>query len=371
VRPPHLYIHVPFCARRCSYCDFAIAVRSQVPLHDYLAGVAIELDRRYPPGDDWSLDTLYLGGGTPSRLGGDGVARLLDLVRARVQLAEGAEVTIEANPEDISLESVETWRAAGVNRLSIGAQSFDNGVLEWMHRTHTADDTRRAVEAARSGGIDNFSLDLIFALPKRLGRSWQTDVETILSLEPAHLSLYGLTVEPGTPLARWVSRGDCAEADEAVYEAEFLWAHDAAVSAGYEHYEVSNFARPGARSRHNSSYWAGVSYAALGPSAHEFDGTTRRWNNPEYAAWLRALYNGLDPVAGAEALTAENRLAERTYLELRTADGARLQSTDESVVGPWIDQGWARRDAARLTLTPRGWLRLDTLAADLTYARSR
>jgi oxygen-independent coproporphyrinogen-3 oxidase len=372
VRPRHLYVHVPFCGRRCSYCDFAIAVRPRVPADEYLDGVCVELDRRYPPGLPWSVDTIYLGGGTPSRLGGEGVARLLDLLRARVEPATDAEITIETNPEDVTAASVAQWSAAGVTRLSIGAQSFNGDVLAWMHRTHTADDTRRAIDTARDGGLTNLSLDLIFALPSGLQRSWSADLDAALALGPAHLSLYGLTVEPATPLARWVERGEVTEAGEDAYESEFLLAHEIAVAAGYEHYEVSNFARPGARSRHNSSYWSGVAYAGLGPAAHEFDGEgTRRWNTPEYTTWLRTLRVGGDPGAGEERLTADNKLAERTYLELRTADGAVLDAMDEPVVAAWVDQGWARRDAGRVTLTPRGWLRLDSLAADLTYARSR
>jgi oxygen-independent coproporphyrinogen-3 oxidase len=364
-------VHVPFCGRRCSYCDFSIAVRPAVPADEYLDGVCVELDRRYPPGDPWTVDTIYLGGGTPSRLGGAGVARLLDLLRARIEPAPDAEVTIEANPEDVTTDAVAQWTAAGVTRLSLGAQSFDDRVLAWMHRTHTADDTHRAVDIARAGGLTNLSVDLIFALPADLDRSWSADLDAALALDPAHLSLYGLTVEPATPLARWVERGEVSEAGEDAYETEFLLAHEIAVAAGYEHYEVSNFARPGARSRHNTSYWSGVAYAGIGPSAHEFDGETRRWNTPEYTAWLRTLRVGGDPSVGEERLTADNRIAERTYLELRTSDGAVLDPMDETVVTAWIDQGWARRAAGRLTLTPRGWLRLDTLAADLTYARSR
>jgi oxygen-independent coproporphyrinogen-3 oxidase len=364
-------VHVPFCGRRCSYCDFSIAVRPAVPADEYLDGICVELDRRYPPGLPWTVETIYLGGGTPSRLGGDGVARLLYLVRARIEPAADAEITIEANPEDVTADAVRRWMTAGVTRLSIGAQSFDDQVLAWMHRTHTAADTLRAIELARTGGLTNLSLDLIFALPAGLNRSWSTDLDTALALSPSHLSLYGLTVESATPLARWVQRGEVHEAGEDVYESEFLLAHETVVAAGYEHYEVSNFARPGARSRHNASYWSGVAYAGLGPAAHEFDGETRRWNTPEYTTWLRTLRVGGDPGAGEERLTVDNRIAERTYLELRTADGAVLDPLDETVVTAWVDQGWARRDADRLRLTPRGWLRLDSLAADLTYARSR
>jgi oxygen-independent coproporphyrinogen III oxidase len=372
VNPRHVYIHVPFCARRCAYCDFAIAVRKHVPVEEYVAGTASELELRFPTSQPWVADTLYFGGGTPSRLGGAGIARLLERVRDRVTLAPGAEVTLEANPEDIDLESVRQWRDAGVNRLSIGSQSFDDDVLRWMHRTHDSSAIRRAVEAARAGGIDNYSLDLIFALPPELDRSWERDVSEALALEPSHLSLYGLTVEPATPLARWRERGSASDAPEESYEREFLHAHDALSAAGLEHYEVSNFGHPGRRARHNSAYWTGASYAGLGPSAHEFDGVTRRWNVAPYSEWQRRVAAGQDPLDGQERLDEANRAAEQVYLGLRTDSGLRLCGTEFSRVQPWIEAGWGNLTGdGRLVLTPLGWLRLDTLAADLTATRSR
>ncbi|HEY4129695.1 MAG TPA: radical SAM family heme chaperone HemW, partial [Gemmatimonadaceae bacterium] len=311
--PRHVYVHVPFCGRRCSYCDFSIAVRRVVPVDEYLAALAAELRVRFPEQAHWPIDTLYFGGGTPSRLGADGVARMLDTMRQRVEIAADAEVTLEANPEDITREAVATWRSAGVNRLSIGVQSFDEETLKWMHRTHDAAAISHAVDAARAGGIDNFSLDLIFALPHeatRVARSWSRDVDLALQLEPSHLSLYGLTIEPHTPLGRWESRGEVAESPEEQYETEFLLAHDALTAAGLEHYEVSNFGRPGMHARHNSSYWRHVAYAGLGPSAHEFDGATRRWNVTAYSDWLTRLGERRDPMGERETLTASNRVAE-------------------------------------------------------------
>lgn len=369
--PRHVYVHVPFCARRCSYCDFSIAVRSAVPADDYLRGLGAELDRRFAGGEPWVLDTLYFGGGTPSRLGaalGDAVA----LVRRRAALAPGAEVTIEANPEDVTRDAVDAWRDAGVNRVSLGSQSFDDAVLRWMHRTHDASAIARAVDTLRAAGIENVSLDLIFALPPELERDWPRDVAAALALQPAHLSLYGLTIEPATPLGRWSARGAVHEAPEERYESEFLSAHRAAHEAGLEHYEVSNFALPGLRSRHNSAYWTDAPYIGLGPSAHGFDGAERRWNVAAYTAWLAAVDAGNDPVAGSERLTEENRIAESVYLGLRSLGGLRLRGPEIAHVAPWIDAGWGAVDAAgRLTLTPTGWLRLDALAADLTAFRSR
>jgi oxygen-independent coproporphyrinogen III oxidase len=376
MRPRHVYVHVPFCARRCAYCDFAIAVRSRVPVDEYVGALAGELALRVgPPGprrDEWRLDTLYFGGGTPSRLGGSGLARAVAAVLAHATLEPDAEVTAEANPEDVTPEAVAAWVDAGINRLSLGSQSFDPAVLRWMHRTHDEGQIGRAVAAARAGGIENLSLDLIFALPEGIDRSWEADLERALALRPSHLSLYGLTVEPATPLARWVERHEVAEADEERYAAEFTRAHDALTAAGYEHYEVSNFALPGLRARHNSSYWAGVPYLGLGPSAHGFDGVTRRWNIASYPAWVAAIADGPDPIAGSEFLDESAREAERIYLGLRTSDGLVLKPEESSVVDRWISAGWAERIGwDRVRLTADGWLRLDALAASLTVVGSR
>ena len=372
--PRHAYVHVPFCARRCSYCDFAIAVRREVPVEAYLRGLQAELAIRTAAfageAAAWQLDTLYFGGGTPSRLGGPGLARAVATVLERARLAPGAEVTVEANPDDVDLDAVRHWVAAGVNRLSLGVQSFDERALGWMHRSHGVDRAGLAMAAAREGGIANVSIDLIFALPSLLDRSWERDVAAAIALGPEHLSLYGLTVENGTPLGRWRERGLVDEAPEERYETEFLRAHELLGEAGFEHYEVSNFARPGFRSRHNSSYWRQVPYSGLGPSAHEFDGRTRRWNVAPYAGWLRRLDAGADPMEGRERLTAANREAETVYLGLRTSDGLVLRSGEREVVAPWLAEGWGRLDGERLQLTPLGWLRLDALAASLTARRS-
>ena len=369
--PRHLYVHVPFCTRRCSYCDFSIAVRDVVPVDDYVDAVGAELALRFPGHEAWELDTLHFGGGTPSRLGPVGVARLLDVIRARVTLMPDAEVTLEVNPEDARVEAADAWYAAGVNRVSLGAQSFDDRALAWMRRTHDAAGAERAVEAVRAAGIVNVSLDLIFALPTILERSWESDLERTLALAPSHVSLYGLTVERGTPLGRWIDRGEVEEAPEERYEAEFLRAHDMMTAAGFEHYEVSNFARPGRRSRHNWAYWSGAAYAGVGPAAHGFDGAQRRWNVAPYEVWRRRLATGADPVAGTEALTAENRATETVYLGLRTAAGLRLTGGEVSSVRPWIHAGWATvEDGARLVLRAPGWLRLDALTRSLTAARS-
>jgi oxygen-independent coproporphyrinogen-3 oxidase len=371
----HLYIHIPFCARRCSYCDFSIAVRSTTPTDEYVTGLRTELDGLRPELEHATLDTVYLGGGTPSRLGGLGIADVLATVRDHARISAAPEITIEANPDDVNDMAVAHWVAAGVNRVSLGSQSFDDGALKWMHRTHDSSQIGQAVSTLRRGGIGNISLDLIFALPAHLGRSWETDLVRALDLEPVHLSLYGLTVEAHTPIARWADRGANVQATEENYEEEFLSAHAMMVGAGYSHYEVSNFARPGMTSRHNSAYWTGASYLGVGPSAHSFDGAIRRWNVSAYSEWIRRLAAGEKVIGGEESLTDDNRVAEEVYLGLRTQGGLEISHEESVRVGTWEVAGWAVIDnphhSPRIRLTATGWLRLDSLAADLAAQRGR
>jgi putative oxygen-independent coproporphyrinogen III oxidase len=368
----HLYVHVPFCARRCSYCDFAIAVRRVIPVADYVDAIAKELATRFSGAELGPLSTVYLGGGTPTKLGPDGVSLLLDAIRGTpgLTIQPGAEVTLEANPEDVLPESAVEWSRAGVNRLSMGVQSFHAVTLAWMHRTHDVDAADRAMVAARTAGIDNISMDLIFALPEDLERSWNSDLGRALDLHPDHVSLYGLTVEPHTPLGRWTARGEVSEAPEERYAAEFLHAHKVLSTAGFDHYEVSNFARSGKTSVHNSSYWRRAPYIGIGPSAHSFDGAVRRWNEREYEAWRAKTMTGADAVAGSEELTSANVLAEEIYLGLRTTNGLPVSDIDASTANSWKKSGWAVLRKDRVTLTSEGWLRLDSLAAALTAVRS-
>ena len=372
---PHIYLHVPFCGRRCSYCDFSIAVRRIVPVDRYVENLFRELRSR---GEKFStnVQSIYFGGGTPSKLGGEGVAAILRGLRA-IAGSDGMsapipEVTVEANPEDISIDLVRAWRGAGVNRVSLGVQSFDPGVLSWMHRGHSPEMSEAAVRTIREGGIDAISLDLIFAIPDQVGSSRLTsDLDRAVALEPSHLSVYGLTVEPRTPLGRWNARGAVEEAPEDRYAEEFLLAHDRLAAAGYEHYEVSSYARPGHRALHNAAYWSGAPYLGLGPSAHGFDGRVRRWNAEAYTEWTSQVEQGIDPLAGEETIGSDERLAEEVYLGLRTIDGLVIRPEDTTTIGPWIGAGWGRQAGDRLVLTPQGWLRIDALAAALTSVRSR
>ena len=361
----HLYLHIPFCARRCTYCDFAIAVRRRVPADRFVEAVRAEYRHR-SGAEQWEpapFETVYLGGGTPSQLPPDAVRRLLDTFPRSSE----AEVTLEANPDDVTPGAVSAWRDAGVNRVSLGIQSFDDRVLAWMHRLHDAAAARRAFATLREGGIPSVSADLIFALPLALERDVRSDLDEILSLGPDHVSAYGLTLEARTPYARWVERGT-TPADDERYAAVFLEVHDTLTRAAFEHYEISNYGRPGARSRHNSAYWSGADYAGLGPAAHGLRDRERRWNLRDWAAYEPVALAGRDPVAGREVLDAGQRLLERVLLGLRTVEGlataeARNLAQDRLLAAERA--GWLTI-ADRVRPTPAGWLVIESLVASLT-----
>jgi oxygen-independent coproporphyrinogen-3 oxidase len=373
--PRSLYIHVPFCTRRCSYCDFAVQATSAAPVGEWLEAVTRELgllalDQGWDRPLD--LDTLYLGGGTPSLLGCGAMAELAAGLRERASWdADGVEWTCEANPESFTPELARDWRAAGVNRLSLGAQSFQEPVLRWMGRVHGVAGPGRAMAAARAAGFENVSVDLIFGVPSRLNRDWRADLDAALALEPEHVSLYGLTAEAATPLGRWVREGREALADEDRYAEEYLLAHEVLTGAGFEHYEVSNFGRPGLRSRHNFAYWTGAPYAALGPGAHAYHPPVRRWNLREWPAYRDALLGGRLPLDGEERVSDEDAALERVWLGLRTDLGFPLEDAGEvqrDLAGLWSARGWAEVGEGRIRLTAEGWLLLDRLAVDFAAA---
>ena len=372
----HVYVHVPFCRRRCSYCDFSIAVRRALPTRGFLEAIRREHELVLLAGewDDEPLETLYFGGGTPSLLPPEAIADLITLFRLPAAAHSGQrisdiEITLEANPDDVTPAAAAAWRAAGVNRVSLGVQSFNDAVLAWMHRTHDAARAEAAAATLRAAGFENLSLDLIFALPDALRPHFRADLARALALEPQHLSLYGLSVEPRTPLARWLARGAVAPTTERRYAEEFLAAHEALTAAGFEHYEVSNYARPGRYARHNAAYWMQHPYAGLGPSAHSFGGRVRRWNVAPWAAYDRALRAGRRPEAGRERLTAEQQRMEALYLGLRTAAGiprGLLAVPRQGIAERAARQGWLAVEGDRLRATAAGWLRLDEIVARLT-----
>lgn len=365
----HLYLHVPFCLRRCSYCDFAVTATREPPIEAWLEAIGLELERQLEAGP-WArpvvLRTLYIGGGTPSLLGAGGMEALAERLARQVSFAPDVEWTAEANPETLTTGLAREWRSAGVNRISLGVQSFDERVLRWMGRLHGSEGPGRAVAAARWAGIEDVSIDLIFGLPERLGRDWSADLERALALEPTHLSLYGLTAESATPLGRWVAEGRESLASEEAYEREYLEAAARLSAAGFVHYEVSNFALPGRESWHNGAYWRGVPYLGLGPGAHSYAPPRRYWNVRDWLDYRsRLVSGGLGVEAGEEVLGGAAAL-ERTWLGLRTRGGLEgLSERQEVLAGSWEQAGLARREEGVLTLTARGWLQLDRLAVEM------
>lgn len=375
MEPRALYVHVPFCARRCSYCDFAVAAVRRPPVDAWLEAIDGEL-ARVAAREGWSLplelETIYVGGGTPSLLGVGAMVRLRErLERYAVWSDSAVEWTAEANPESFDGELARDWRGAGVNRVSIGVQTFHEPALRWMGRLHGPDRPGEAVAAARTAGIGNVSVDLIFGLPARLERDWDADLERVIALEPEHVSLYGLTAEAATPLGRWVQAGRERMADEEAYEEEYLRAVDRLSAAGFVHYEVSNFARPGQESRHNGAYWRGDPYVGLGPGAHSLLGGVRRWNVRDWEAYRSAVTEGRSPEEDSERPDEDAVRLERVWLGLRTRDGltvADAPGATEELVAGWQRRGWAVLVDGRARLTARGWLLLDRLAVDFDAA---
>jgi oxygen-independent coproporphyrinogen III oxidase len=389
VIPRHLYVHVPFCVRRCSYCDFAVTALREPPTGAWLDAVEREL-ALHAGGEGWqecvtparasgaeqasalpgSLKTLYVGGGTPSLLGTGamaGVAR--SVLRWFGGLGPDVEWTAEANPESFTASLAEDWLRAGVNRVSLGTQSFDAGVLRWMGRLHGEAGPGAAMRAARGAGLDNVSVDLIFGLPERLNRDWSADLARVLALEPDHISLYGLTAESATPLGRWVAEGRERLADEDRYREEYLEAAETLGAAGFVHYEVSNFARPGRESRHNFAYWDGSPYLGIGPGAHSYLPPRRFWNLRDWAAYRERLRSGESAVESEERIDQAAAALERVWLGLRTNRGLDgLLGDQPAVAERWRGAGWAVVEDGRVRLTAEGWLLLDRLAVELETA---
>ena len=372
-----VYVHAPFCARRCSYCDFAVHVDRSPDGERWLASIRRELETVRDSGDAplaRSLDTLYVGGGTPSVLEPRCVTALGDLIgRERMGSAE-FEWTAEANPESFTDEVARGWAAGGVNRVSFGVQSFGVRALRWMGRLHSPEQAVSAVRRARAAGISNVSVDLIFGLPRTVPRSWSEDVERALDLGVPHISLYGLTVEKGTNLHRRIRRGAERMPPDGRYRDEYLFATDALTSAGYGHYEVSNFALPGHSSRHNRACWTGTPYLGLGNGAHSFHAGRRWWNERDWHMYAEQVERCGHGRRDAEVLTRGQSRLETIWLGLRTTRGldtASLGPGADPVMRDWGAKGLARRTQGNIRLTPAGWLLLDDLTLELDAALGR
>ena len=369
-----IYVHAPFCARRCFYCDFAVTVDREGGHDAWLQAISMEWDRilreelfSFPE----PLETLYVGGGTPSLLGTRAMDGLASVIGPRLLSHPGLEWTAEANPESFTPDVARAWRKAGVNRVSLGAQSFHEPSLRWMGRLHGSAGAAEAVGTARRAGFRNVSADLIFGLPGHLGRDWGDDLERALDLGVEHMSLYGLTVEPRTPLGRAVAGGRERVAAEGRYRDEYLEAVERLTGAGYLHYEVSSFALPGRESRHNEVYWSGRSYLGLGNGAHSFRKPLRRWNLRDWKEYSTSVAKGDSAIAGHEVLDRAALRLERIWLGLRARGGVSLASVPAraaAVTERWMRRDWARAEAGRLRLTVEGWLLLDALAIELDEA---
>ncbi len=366
-----VYVHVPFCHGRCFYCDFAVTVARDVDPANWLRAIGKELDRVRDEGvfilDD-SLDTLFVGGGTPSTLGPKAMTGLAALLGPASLESPSLEWTVEANPESFDAEVAEGWARAGVNRISLGVQSFQARALKWLHRLHGPGQALEAIRAARAAGILNLNVDLIFGLSPDVERDWKADLDAVLELEVPHLSLYGLTVEKGTPLARALEEGALSHPVDETFREQFLEADRRLVAAGYSHYEVSNFALPGFEARHNRVYWERGSYLGLGNSAHSFNPPLRRWNLRDWGAYQRSCLEGGVPWVDQETLGPEESRLESLWLGLRTDRGIPLRDLgceSSALADHWISEGYARRVGGTVQLTPEGWLLLDQFVIEL------
>ena len=373
-----VYVHIPFCASRCSYCDFFSTLRLDEVGHDYVEALIAEARLRKAELNGKPVKTLYMGGGTPSQLPLPLLARLIDGLKATLDLNAVQEFTLEANPDDVTPEWSAAVRALGVNRVSMGVQSFQDAVLRLVGRRHTARQAIDAVASLRHAGIDNISIDLIYGLPGQRLETWAESVRQAVDLRPQHISAYGLTYEPGTRLWQQRECGEVVEASEDQYLDMYRVLVGLLQVAGYEHYEISNFALPGYRSRHNSSYWNETPYLGLGAAAHSYDGTMRRSNPADLCGYIRRITSG-QPACQVEDLAWWERYDERVMLGLRTADGVdahRLRSD-------FGDKAWAhfvseaRRhidaghmictDDGRYILTSEGIVLSDSVMRDLMW----
>lgn len=374
--PLGLYIHVPFCVRKCRYCDFySIADLSAVDA--YIGALIAEIQMRGAGFKDAVFDTVYLGGGTPSVLGSGRTGRVLEAAAKHFHILPGAEITLEVNPGTLEARSLAQYRSAGVNRINIGVQSFDDVNLSFLGRIHCASQAADALQAAEKAGFLDIGMDLIYGLPGQGRDAWQNDLDAAAGFYPAHVSCYMLTYEPGTRLAADNNAGRTKALSEDRVTAMFVQAQDFFAEKGYQHYEISNFAaHRGKRSRHNQKYWNNESYLGLGPAAHSYTEPERFWNHADLSRYMRYLSAGRLPTAAAERLTDSQMMLEAVYLGLRQSDGIDVAMFEKRFncdfwqrFGPVISRfqqtGHMHTSHNRCRLTSRGMLFLDSIAAEM------
>ena len=366
MNPAGVYIHIPFCSSRCSYCDFATGIYQSELAERYVRALIEEIRSSQLSGAH--VDTIYFGGGTPSLLEAAQLQKIVGAVRDCFDLHETAEITLEINPGSATAAKLLAFRELGINRASFGAQTFDDRELAKLGRSHTAADARRTFHDLRAAGIANISFDLIAGLPGQTLDGWERNVDEALALRPEHLSFYLLEVHSGTPLAQHIERGIQPAPDEDLAAVMYESMLERAVAAGYEHYEISNLCLPGFQSRHNTKYWTGEPYFGFGCSAHSYDGRFRRWSNKrEVLEYVRLVEHGLEPLDEEHDLTTEDLRSEALFLGLRLMRGVDLQQYRESFgVDPAAKHakelkrfkaaGLVEQDEDRLRLTRHGAL---------------
>jgi oxygen-independent coproporphyrinogen III oxidase len=353
--PAGIYLHIPFCATRCHYCNFATGGYESELARRYVAALSQEIEDAPARPAMRSVDTLYFGGGTPTTLSIEQISGLVETCRKNFAIDPGAEITIEANPGSVTVDYLEKLRALGVNRVSFGVQSFDDLELQMIGRTHSAQDAREAVRIARAAGFANISIDLIAGLPEQKMETWRGNLMETFSLAPDHLSVYLLELYRDAPLLHRIERGELRAIDEELTVEMYFALMDEAERFGFEHYEISNWARPGCSSRHNLKYWTGAPYWAFGVSAAGYDGESRWSNTRNIHEYLAQVEGGYSPVASREELDDEDRQSEALFLGLRLRDGVDLQAHQRrfgvSVVDRYRDELKRLREAGLIELS--------------------
>ena len=368
-----IYVHIPFCKSKCLYCAFYSVANAQ--WHEpFLNAVCreIELTKDYLPGKE--IDTLYFGGGTPSLFPVRDLERVVRQLQKFYHFSDELEWTMEANPEQLTPTYLSELRHLGINRLSIGVQSFQDDILRILRRGHTAQEAQSAVENAERAGFDNISVDLIYDIAFRTGVMWEEDVRRALSLPIRHLSAYSLTVEENTLLARRVSEGRSFVIDDRDSDRDYVILKEMTEAAGFEQYEISNFAKLGSYSRHNSAYWTGQPYLGLGPAAHSFRSPVRQWNVADIRQYVEGMDKGM-PVTEQETLTLDMQYDEFVLLRLRTKEGLSPEDVFHRFGADYAEHlyrqlervpvGHYRMDEGHIKLTREGQLLADAIAAEL------
>lgn len=368
-----IYLHIPFCKKACHYCDFHFSTSLQQEL-PVIHAMERELALRKSFLNE-TVDTIYFGGGTPSLLLPERISFLLDAIYNHFPISEQPEITLEANPDDVSPARASAWKKAGINRISLGIQSFQSHWLEWMNRAHNAEQSLQAITELQAAGFENISIDLIYGMPEQADVAWLKEIQMAIDLQVTHLSCYALTVEPRTALWHMIETGKAVTVDPDQQARMFLLLMDSLEKAGYEHYEISNFAKPGKRSRHNSAYWKGKAYLGIGPAAHSFNGSRRMWNIQNNTSYTSQIEAGVLPLT-EENLTAIEQWNEYIMTSIRTMEGISLKRIAEQFgveqseqlllhAATWLKRNLLQQTDEHLCLTREGKLLADQIASDL------